>query len=309
MKAIVLLNAAAGSQPATNAGNRERSLAEAFSMTGIEAEIRSTTGSSIDREAQLAASAAVDVVVACGGDGTISSVARAVAGTPMPLGIVPLGTLNHFAKDLGIPLDVAAAVKVIAAGRVSRIDVGDVNGRVFINNSSLGVYPHFVLNRDSHRQRHGLSKWVAMLPTMLNVFRRFPMVHLRLEAGTTTIERKTPVVFIGNNEYQFDLFNLGKRTQLDCGKLSLSIAKVDNRWGLFKLTMRSLAGCAGRASDVEAFHASNCLIETRRHRLPIALDGEVVHLRPPFHYCIRPAALSVCVPHESETHTAEAPAA
>ncbi|MBC7817216.1 MAG: NAD(+)/NADH kinase [Planctomycetaceae bacterium] len=292
MKAIVLLNTAAGSR----VDDRQRLLEEAFSAAGIEAEIRPNTGSNLDHEAQVAAALAVDVVVACGGDGTISSVARALVGTPMPLGIVPLGTLNHFAKDLKIPLDVAAAVKVIAAGRVSRIDVGDVNGRVFINNSSLGVYPHFVLNRDSQRQRHGLAKWVAMLPAVLSVLRRFPMVHLRLATDAKTIERKTPLVFIGNNDYQFDLFNFGQRNRLDCGELSLSIAKVHTRWGLFKLIVRSLAGCLDQARDVETFHASSCLIETRKHRLPIALDGEVIHLCPPLHYCLRPAALSVCVP-------------
>ncbi|MBC7820096.1 MAG: NAD(+)/NADH kinase [Planctomycetaceae bacterium] len=306
MKVIIILNTAAGSLSSARAADRKRSLAEAFSAAGIEAEIPSITGGNLDHEAKTAAASAVDVVVACGGDGTISSVARALVGTAMPLGIVPLGTLNHFAKDLKIPLDVAAAVQVIAAGRVSRIDVGDVNGRVFINNSSLGVYPHFVLNRDSQRQRHGLSKWAAMLPAVLNVFRRFPMVHLRLATDAKTIERKTPLVFIGNNDYQFDLFNFGQRNRLDCGELSLSIAKVHTRWGLFKLTMRSLAGCSDRARDVETFHASSCLIETRRHRLPIALDGEVIHLLPPLHYCIRPAALSVCVPDNPANCYAEA---
>ena len=101
----------------------------------------------------------VDVIVAGGGDGTIHTIAAVLAGTGVPLGILPLGTLNHFAKDLGIPMELHDAVDVVAAARGVNVDVGEVNGIVFINNSSIGVYPYMVLDRERLRRRRRLQKW------------------------------------------------------------------------------------------------------------------------------------------------------
>ena len=107
------------------------------------------------------ASARASIVVAAGGDGTISSVAAAVIDSPAALGVLPLGTLNHFAKDLHIPLDLAGAIAVVAAGHVGHVDVGQVNERVFVNNSSIGIYPSIVEEREALRRR-GHRKWPAM---------------------------------------------------------------------------------------------------------------------------------------------------
>ena len=120
------------------------------------------------------------VVVAGGGDGTISAVASVVAGTGVALGVLPLGTLNHFAKDLGIPLDTGAAVRAIAAKHTIEVDVGVVNGRVFINNSSLGLYPHIVRDRENQQRRLGRGKWYALAWATLTAFRRSRLLNVRL---------------------------------------------------------------------------------------------------------------------------------
>jgi len=120
-------------------------------------------------------------IVAGGGDGTISAVAPAIAGGGNRLGVLPLGTLNHFAKDLSIPLDLKEAAKVILAGRTKPVDAAEVNGRVFINNSSLGLYPEVVRGRELH-ERLGHGKWSSLLRSAIRVFRRYPVFVVRIDA-------------------------------------------------------------------------------------------------------------------------------
>src|SRR5207237_242447 len=142
-----------------------------------------------------------DAVVAAGGDGTVSAIAGALVDSAIPLAIIPAGTLNHFARDLRIPTDLDAAARVIAAANARAVDVGKVNGRIFINNASIGIYPHIVSQRDDIRQRLGRGKWIAMLMAALAVFKRHPTVTVRMNAPDVAIQRNTPFVFIGNNAY------------------------------------------------------------------------------------------------------------
>ena len=149
---------------------------------GIEARVLAAkSGQQIGEFARAELKGSTPVVVAAGGDGTISSVAQAVRGTETVLGVLPLGTRNHFAKDLGIPVDRREAIRVIAEGQRKAIDVGEVNGHVFINNSSLGLYPDLVHNREkqSRRLRHGRRS--AMLWAVLASMRRTPLLNLALQ--------------------------------------------------------------------------------------------------------------------------------
>lgn len=302
MKAIVLLNRAAGTLAGMN-DPRGEGLGRVLSDAGIEAVIQMVPGNEMSQAARSAAASGCDVVVAGGGDGTISAVAGALCGTQMPLGILPLGTFNHFAKDLGIPLDLAAAVGVIAEGHVQSVDVAELNGVVFINNSSLGVYPLAVVERESQRKHQKLRKWTAMLLAALKVFRRFPLVRVSLAIGTDTLDRKTPLVFVGNNRYDLDIFKVGKRTGLDRGELCLYIANTQSRWGMILLTVRAMFGRLKQARDFETYALTSCRVETRRKRLDVAMDGEVNRLNPPFEYRIRPQALRVCLPKLSVTES------
>jgi diacylglycerol kinase family enzyme len=295
MNAVVLANCAAGRLSAKTQALLD-SISAALQAADIDADVRAVPHDRLEAEAKAAAASSADVVVAGGGDGTVRTVASALAGTEKTLGVLPLGTLNHFAKDISIPLDLAEAAQVIAAGNVSAIDVGVVNDHVFINNSSLGVYPRVVLERDLHRRRWGLSKWTAMAISVIKTFRRFPLVHVRLEANEQTITRKSPLVFVGNNQYQLDLLKIGKRACLDNGELSLYITNTQTRWGMLALTVRAVFGRLKQSRDFEAVCLKQCWIESRRHRLHVAIDGDVIKLRPPLHYRIWPGALRVCTP-------------
>jgi diacylglycerol kinase family enzyme len=235
-------------------------------------------------------------VVAAGGDGTIRAVAAGLAGTDSALGVIPLGTLNHFAKDLEIPVEMEAAVRNLAEGRVATVDAGEVNGRIFVNNSSLGLYPSIVVKRQ-RRQKHGIGKWAALAWAVASVVRRFPTLNLRLNADGRVAAASTPFVFIGNNEYDVEGLNLGNRERLDSGRLWLYMAPhKPTRRGAARLLLRALVGRVRQDKDFFAMMASEITVETPLSMLAVALDGEVVLMRTPLNYRARPGALRVIVP-------------
>lgn len=301
MKVVVFLNQSAG---IAKAGDRASDARAWFEAAGVEAESRVVEPAKLVEAIKLAAAeaaggrAALDAIVVGGGDGTLSSAAGALAGTSMPLGVLPLGTLNHFAKDLGIPLDPRTAVGVIAGGRVAQVDTAVVNERTFINNSSLGVYPTAVLQRDAHRARFGAGKWRAMLVASARVFRRFPMLELELSVNGERLQRKTPLVMVGNNTYELTLPQFGSRATLCQGHLSLYIANTHTRWGMIKLIVRALFGRLEASRDFETFCVDQFDVKTRRHRLHVARDGEVDWFGPQLHYSIHPRSLHVLVPKD-----------
>ena len=236
-----------------------------------------------------------DVVVVGGGDGSISSAASVLAGSDIPLGILPLGTLNHFARDLGLPLDLQDAVRVIASGRVCPVDVGEVNGRVFLNNSSLGLYPQLVAERDRYR-RHGPTRWLAAAVALCRVLWRLPRPKVRVLAPGWKAVRRTTCLFIANNIYQFDALASAKRMRLDQGELCLHMANAQSRLSLLRLAIRALLGRLEPDRDFTQVSLESVEISVRRRRVRVALDGESLDFHPPLHYRTRPCALRVIVP-------------
>ncbi|MGI9106471.1 MAG: diacylglycerol/lipid kinase family protein [Pyrinomonadaceae bacterium] len=291
----IILNASAGSGEQEEA---RRMLTEIFAASNIVAHISlAGSGEEIVGLARQAVSAnEVQVIIAGGGDGTVNAVATELIGTEKTLGVLPLGTLNHFAKDLGIPLDLEAAARNIIDGEVVKVDVGEVNERIFINNSSLGLYPQIVRHREKQQERLGRGKWFAAFRATLEVFRRYPLFRVRLSADGQELRRRTPFVFIGNNEYQMDTFNLGARSCLDAGHLSLHVTHDIGRLGLVRLALRALFGRLREAKDFDTLCVKEIWIETRRKHLRVATDGEVTLMKSPLFYRIRPAALRVIAP-------------
>ena len=301
----IILNASAGTGGCEDARSL---LQKIFAEAGREAHVSLARDG--DELLSLAASATRDpecrVVVAGGGDGTVSAVASALIGTDKTLAVLPLGTLNHFAKDLGIPLGIEAAARSLLAGREASVDACEVNGRIFINNSGLGIYPSIVRERERRQDRHGLSKWVALAWATLSVLRRYPFLNVRLSADGRTLSRRTPFVFVGNNEYVLDAFQIGSRERLDDGRLCLHLARRDTgRLGLLRLTLGALTGRLREDRDFESISTDEVLIETRRSRLRVATDGEVSVMQGPLRYRVLPGALRVIVPEESATEDGE----
>jgi diacylglycerol kinase family enzyme len=272
-------------------------LREVFRAAGVEATLYpARSGTEMLAIAKRVVQEGHPVVVAGGGDGTVSAVASMVAGSASALGVLPLGTLNHFAKGAGIPLARDEAARTIVANHQVSVDVGEVNGRPFINNSSLGLYPTMVLMREQQQRRFGWSKWRALVWATLTVLRRRPVLDVRLALDNVVQNRRTPLVFIGNNEYKIDGFDVGRRERLDAGLLSIYLLRRHERRGLVWLALRALLGTLHQARDFEALTAHSVGIATRHRRLLVAADGEIFVMDTPLEYRIRPKALRVIVP-------------
>lgn len=236
--------------------------------------------------------------MAGGGDGTVSTVAAALAGTDIPLGVLPLGTLNHFAKDLGIPLGLDEAARVVLGGHTTRVDVGEVNGRVFINNASLGLYPRVLRERERHHA-HGWKKWLVSIWAALKLMRHQPNMVVRIDVGGRSLEYRAPVVFIGNNEYQAAGISTGIRTSIASGLLAIYIVRTRGRPQLLRVAWRMFTGRVVKTGDLDVLKTATATIEFPRKpgiSVEAALDGELSVLAPPLVYRSRPAALSVLIP-------------
>jgi diacylglycerol kinase family enzyme len=294
---VVILNAAAGKR-----GAREElraRLEERFRAAGRAAEVRLVEdGGAVGRAAREAVEGGAGAVVVGGGDGTISTAAHHLVGTDVTLGVVPLGTLNHFAKDLGLPLDPEQAAAVVLEGRTAAVDVGEVNGRPFLNNSSVGLYPRIVRMRQRYDVR-GLLKWVVAGWATLRALNKRAAIGVRLDADGEKVLRRTPLVFIGNNEYRMEGLGAPKRESLFDGHLAVYVVRASSaKLPMLRLLWRVFAGKAEERGDLEVLRAEAATIETRRPTVLVALDGEVERMRTPLEYRVRPGALRVFVPLE-----------
>lgn len=309
MKVLVLVNSGAGPRAAKGAG-RAAQIHDAFARCGVEAKINLTAGTEISRAARAvldgrhsAAGSGFDALVVAGGDGTVSAAAAELAGSDMPLGILPFGTLNHFARDLGLPNDLAGAVAAIAARNIRQVDVAELNGRVFVNNSSIGFYPFLVASRNDGQARFGLSKILATIPALARTLSGAVWHHLDIAFAGQRARVRTPCVFVGNNTYATDLDRFGTRDRLDSGLLSVFVVRQQTRLGLMLLPFKIAMKLADRVRDIETFSVADLAIYTRRARLRVAMDGEIAMFDSPLRYRSRPAALAVLAPEPpGDTH-------
>ncbi len=293
VKIEVIINASSG---AGNNADLQQDLVKIFKAAGVEAQIsRARNGAGVIKLVQQAVRSDAEAIVAGGGDGTVSSVAKAVLESGKTLGVLPLGTMNHFAKDLRIPLDLKGAVETIVRGHEVRVDVGEVNAHIFINNSSLGLYPSIVREREK-QQRLGWGKWPAYIWAAVAVLRRYPFLDIRVGVDGKELRSRTPFVFIGNNEYEMETLNIGGRACLDKGELSLYMTNRTGRLGLIRLALRALLGGLRQEKDFLALCTKEIWIGTRHKRLRVAFDGEVLSIEAPLHYRVRPGALRVLAP-------------
>lgn len=294
MKVRVIINRGGGSF----GEDKAEKLRPLFEKHGIEAKIVAVEPGELGRHCTEAAEASgVDALVAAGGDGTISTAAGAVAGTEMKLGVLPLGTLNHFAKDAGIPLDLEEAVAAIAGGRTRQVDVAEVNGRVFINNSAVGLYPELVKSREAQQRLLGRNKKVAMLVAGVRAFWRFSRRRLTIRLGGHQGTIVTPLLFVGNNRYKMNVLELGEREAIDRGELCLYAPLAGGPFHFLSVSLRAVFGREDRQRDFLAVDGIREVeIDSPRAALNVATDGEAQTLETPLRYSVRPGALKLIVP-------------
>jgi diacylglycerol kinase family enzyme len=293
-----ILNDAAGSGHLQPVRRRRREAAEAQLIRiagehGARVQIlRARGGSELLAFAAQAVNEQSNPVVAGGGDGTVNAVATKLVGTGTALGVLPLGSLNHFSKDAGIPQDVEQAVSTIFTGRVTAVDVGEVNDRIFMNNSSLGTYPEVVRMRQEE-QRHGQGKWAALVHAWISALRHDAQLHIRLREGGEEVV--TPLLFVGNNRYEIVGRKVGSRSALDAGHLFVCTAPRASKVELLRMGLRALLGRI-TYRDLSARDVTEFTVYARERRIDVATDGEVTAMATPLHYRCRPRALAVIVP-------------
>jgi diacylglycerol kinase family enzyme len=290
----VLLNCnagAAGSDPKIG-----EKVADALAKAGFDAEVELIDGGKCEVRCRALVERGARLIVVGGGDGTVSAAASALVGSETLLGILPVGTLNHFARDLGISTNIEEAIKLIASRPERRVDVAEMNDRLFINNSAIGLYPLMVIDRDLQRVRLGRSKRLAMIVASLRTLARFNHQRLTLTVNDQQARIDTPLLFVGNNEYRTDIGAAGQRESIEDGELSVYVMRKKTRRGLIAASIRSLLNRSRPDDMVRIEGVERLCVSSRKRQLAVSLDGEVVRAEPPLDYKIRKKALRVIAP-------------
>jgi diacylglycerol kinase family enzyme len=260
----------------------------------------------IEAIAQRAAELAVrenGAVVAAGGDGTINAAVRAALPTGRPFGIIPQGTFNYSSRAHGIPLDTAAATDALLTARIKPIQVGSVNGRIFLVNASLGLYPDLLEDRERFKQRFGRRRLVAMYSGLVSLLRHHRQLALDIECDQETETVRTPTLFIGNNPLQLAQFGLPEAEDVQHRRLAAVIVRPVSGLTMLWLALRGTLGQLGEEERVRNF-AFRRLIVTRTRgtsssQIKVATDGEICRLPLPLEFKVAPQPLRLLVPHES----------
>ncbi len=230
--------------------------------------------------------------VAAGGDGSLLAVAQALVGTDAVLGVIPMGSLNHFARDLKIPLTWSDALEVALSGKVRVVDVGKVNDRYFLNNVLLGIYAKITEGRERYRSEMG--KWRAYLESVRLALRHFPDVELELESaeGIERVRTQMFTVSVGLDDLStFGL--LAPRVALKGGTLHVYWLPFLTRSAFVLASARYVLGLAPTFGDFRSMASTRLRLHSSRRRIQVVTDGELAWLAPPIDIAIIPAALRV----------------
>ena len=273
VQVCVIINSSSGTVAQAGSSLAPAAVELAFREAGLHPEIHYVSAADLAATVRAGLAKRPDAVVVGGGDGTLSSVAGILVDGETPLGILPFGTLNHFSKDLQISDDLVRAVAIIAAQHVRRVDVAEVNGRVFLNNCSIGAYPEAVRRRDELREDRGHGKWWSMTFASLEVLRNLRRLRVQLTVDQQTVARRTPVVLISNNRYTGHLFSRSLRGQMDAGEIWVYTTRSHRFFPLLRLAFLAALGRLDQAEDFESWSAKQVTLTVPGSSLKAGIDG------------------------------------
>lgn len=301
---IFIINAASGR---SGADAKRAVIEQALQDAGRRGELRLTRPVDLPRVAREAAAQALathSAVVAVGGDGTINAVAQAAHAAGCAMGVVPLGTFNYFARTHGIPTEPALAAQQLMLAQPVPVQVGTVNGHVFLVNASLGLYPVLLEDRETFKSRFGRSRWIALGAACMTLLRVHRQLRLRIDQGGLLRDVRTPTLFVGNNRLQLEQvgLQLGEvaGTQppraLDAGSIAAVMLKPISTWAMVGLMLRGALGTLGEADTLESFAFSHMVVKPRLRKMKVAFDGEVTRMRTPLEFRVAPQPLYLLKP-------------
>ena len=247
------------------------------------------------------------IVVAAGGDGTLNTVAHLALKSNCRFGVIPQGTFNYFGRTHGISSDTAEATRALLTARVQPVQVGIVNGNVFLVNASLGLYPQLLEDREDQKQRHGRSRLVAAWAGMVTIFRDYQPMLIKLQHEGRTHELRTLTLFVGNNRLQLEQIGLAESEMVEDGKLAAIVLPPVPTLKLLQLAARGAMGGLGRERGVRHFAFSSITVApSSRHvrRVKIATDGEVRWMQTPIEFSVAPEPLLLLQPVDAVPETA-----
>lgn len=289
----IIINNASGAQNKAQIVSRLEKIFAArktpFSITVAE------NGAEVVELARRAVEGKAETIVAGGGDGTISAVATALVGTDKTLGVLPLGTFNYFARNHQIPLRLEQAIENILENHVVSVNVGEVNGRVFINNSSIGIYPSALRRREQTYRRWGRNRFVAYFPVISTVLRSNPFHEIHLGGNGSKVTLQTPLVFVVINQYQQKTFGVFNESSMKADELAFYVSKPVKPWKMFELTLRIFLRRL-KTNNYQFFSGAQMQLETPETQLFVAADGEVRLMTTPLEFRLRRNALRLITP-------------
>ena len=288
----IMINEAAGS--VDDVDRQKQEIEHAFAAAGVASTVQAVDPHDLADEMRRAWSGGVDAVIVAGGDGTVSGAAGVAVEHGITLGVLPLGTFNHFAGDLGMPDALASAAAWLAEAQPMNVDAAEVNGTIFVNNASIGVYPKMVNIRDDIRERRGWGKIRAVPVAMASTLKRLPVHHFEMSVdGRPSATCSTPFLFVVNGLLDADGSRVGKRTSLDGGHLGIYVTATRSRLQLIADAITARFRGIDRTASTERFEAGELEVTSQERSIAIALDGELKELHPPLVFRSRPAALRV----------------
>ncbi len=297
---FVVLNSSSGHK---DSEEERKVLAEVFNSAGRAFEFLQFDNpadiASVCAKAVARAKAAGGVVVAAGGDGTINAVAAAVLRSGCPFGVLPQGTFNYFGRANAIPQDAHAAATALLGASISPVTVGEVNGRVFLVNASLGLYPQLLEDREAWKQQFGRSRLVAFASGLATLFQARGQLKLEIELGGKTTALRTPTLFVGNNHLQLAQVGI-QQDHVDAvnrGALTGIAVRAIGTLALFGLLIRGMLGRLGDAENIDSFTFRKLKVALRgERRVKVATDGEVTWMKPPLVFQVADTPLLLMVP-------------
>ena len=286
---LFVVNAASGAHDV----EAKRGVIEAvLSAHGCPGELLVCRPAELERVAHEAAALAVargTAVVAVGGDGSLNTVAQAAHAAGCPMGVIPYGTFNYFARTHGIPTDPAAAVRLLLDAHPSPVQVAALNNRLFLVNASLGLYPELLQERETFKARFGRSRWVALVAAVATLLRAQRRLRLHIETGSSARDVQTLTLFVGNNRLQLAQLGADPPDTLagtpGHGSMAALMLRPIGTLSMLRLMLHGAMGRLGEAAGVESFEFHHMVIRPRlapgRRTVVVAFDGEVARMRAP----------------------------
>jgi diacylglycerol kinase family enzyme len=296
--AVVILNSKSGSRAKSEIPNKLQSMAETL---GITCDIVSArTGAEVIKAARQAAQSRYGLVIAGGGDGTINAVASELVGTGKRLGVLPLGTFNYYAREMGVHTDLEAAFRTCFEGETRSVAVGEVNGRVFLNNASIGLYPVIISVREQTYRRWGRNRVLAYSSILTALLRLRLSMTLTVTVNGERRTLRTPLLFVARNAVQLEEFRVpGVRCVGDDG-FSVYALRPLGRLGVCRLAWHALIGKLDPQYDFDMVCTTGMRVESSRMLRTVAFDGERTKMLAPLEFRVRQDALCILVPKKHE---------